>query len=62
MTKREAVPFLRLFPKLRVFSIYRISGAAMGGAEGAQRPVLRIIEPEKTGARGAGARSTAITS
>jgi hypothetical protein len=34
----------------------------MGGAEGAQRPVLRIIEPEKTGARGAGARSTAITS
>ncbi len=34
----------------------------MGGAEGAQRPVLRITEPEKTGARGAGARTNAITS
>ncbi len=33
----------------------------MGGAEGAQRPVLRVIEPEKTGARGERACNAANT-
>ncbi len=35
----------------------RISKASMGGAVGAQRPVLCVIESKKTGARSARART-----
>ncbi len=51
------------FAASRGFSLYhfifagRISEAAIGGAVDAQRPVLRVIEIKKTGARSERART-----
>ncbi len=58
-SKRSSVTFADLFPYwdfLRSFT-KRISEAALGGAGGAQRPVLRVNEPIGTGARSARART-----
>ena len=52
--------FADFFPQTRVFlyvSLMSPEGSAMGGGGGAQRPVLRVTEPNKTGTRSARAHT-----